>query len=341
MHCPSCHHENQPESRYCARCRMNFNAWNLFFSRGRSDLHWVLRRAFGGFMAGAVAWFFIPIVSRILSQDSSAMYVFVVCGIMGGAFLGCVDGMLEKSSPKTGQGALWGAIGGALGGVCFSLLQKALPPESMMWAFVLYWGMAGAFIGMISAFWERQNHKLMVGITAGFLGGAVGGYFGTWVQVFMEQQGGQGWLYHRVTESLMGAFLGLTLWFFIGIAERFFIFKRRLIENRDHKNCDMCQTKNPLSSWYCTKCGSVLQESAPPRKLQLPKYKSLGRIEDMLWFLNRLANVTGMIACVVAFFIFFDKPVLIIAAVVFLALISYVLQLLFAALSESLRIFSK
>lgn len=316
---------------------------NLFLSRIKVHLFWILRRASAGFSAGFVAWFFIPIVSRLLSEGSSPMVIFAICGFMGGAFLGCVDGMVEESTAKTVRGAAWGGAGGILGGIIFTLMRGWIPEEQILWAMFVYWAFAGAFIGMVSAFWEKQRSKLLAGIAFGFVGGGAGGFFGSWLHANLIQQVSfESWFMQRLSESLMGGFIGLTLWFFLGIAERFFIFTRRPIKNRDHKNCDRCQEKNPLTSWYCGSCGAVLQESAPPEKLNLPPYKTLFRLQQMCRFLSRLSAATGVIAGFVACFMLIDPtPFFLIAILVFIALIAYTLQTAFSALSESLKILIK
>src|SRR5438477_13012976 len=98
MNCPSCDYSNLENARYCGHCRMSFSPRNLFFSRSREHFYWILRRANAGFVSGTVAWFFVPALSRVLAQDTSSIVYFLAMGILGGTFLGSVDGMVEEST---------------------------------------------------------------------------------------------------------------------------------------------------------------------------------------------------------------------------------------------------
>ena len=341
MNCPSCYHDNVDSARYCTRCRMSFSPANLFLTRVREHIFWILRRSNAGFVAGLIAWFFVPIVTRILSQGSSDMFIFVITGLMGGAFLGCVDGMVDESSPKTVRGAIFGGIGGAIGGIVFVTLKETMSASKILWSIFLYWAIAGAFIGTVSALWEGHKGKILVGILSGFIGGGIGGYLGAAVHANLIQEfSPESWLVQRLFEALIGGFIGVTLWFFLGMAERLFIFKRQLVKSKDHKECDKCHTKNPLSSWYCGSCGRVLQVSVPSNKLNLPRYRTLYRVSEMFRFLSRLSAATGFIAGFVSFFIFIPGPVfMMVGILVLVALFSYTLQVIFSSLSEGVQVY--
>jgi len=272
------------------------------------------------------------------------MFIFTLTGLMGGAFLGGVEGMVEESSPKTIRGSVLGAAGGALGGLVFVFLkEEILFDEKILWALFFYWAIPGAFIGIVSALWEKKPKKIIAGVVSGFLGGGTGGYLGAALHANLVQQiQPETWFVQRLFESLVGGFIGLALWFAIGAAERYVIFDRRLVTNKDHKECDQCEEKNPLSSWYCGRCGSVLQVSVPVEKLNYSPYHTLNRLTEMFRFLSRLATSTGFIASFVSLFILLPgPPFVIIGVVVFIALISYVLQAFFSSLSETLLVFMK
>jgi len=141
-------------------------------------------------------------------------------------------------------------------------------------------------------------------------------------------------------KAVVGGIIGLSLWFFIAMAERFVIFRRRLIKDREFKQCDKCESKSSLSSWYCGRCGSVLQESAPVDKLNFPPHRTLNRLHEMFRFLSRLSAVTGFIAGFVSLFIFLPgHPFIILVVLMMVAIFSYGFQVLFSSLSESLKIF--
>lgn len=340
MNCPSCSHANVDNARFCARCRMAFSSVNIAAAKMGHHLHWILRRATAGFGAGFVAWFFIPFVSRSLSQASEPMFLYALTGMMGGAFLGGVEGMLEESTPKTLRGAVMGGLGGVLGGVVFAILRDVLVGDRILWGVFLYWALPGAFIGSVSAQWERRPAKLIAGVLAGFLGGGIGAYIGAGMHAnIVQQYNVTGWSAHRILEALIGATIGVTMWFAIGAAERFVIFKRRPLRNPEHKTCDACGAKNQLSSWYCGACGAVIQEAAPPGKLNLSPYSTLARVRDMFHFLSRLSVASGFIAAFVSFFVFIPgDPFLILVVLVLIGTISYALQIVFGSLSETLEI---
>lgn len=343
MICPSCTHTNPDGARYCGRCRMGFRPFNLFFVRLRDQLYWIFRRAGAGFSAGVVAWFFIPALSRVISQQSTSLLHFGLVGLLGGAFLGTVDGMVEESSPKTVRGALMGGLGGGIGGLLFGHFSPTLSAEQMPWGLFFFWGLAGGFIGVVSAMWERRFKKLAFGALGGFVGGGVGGALGYSVYAYLiEEFTPSSWLMKRFCEGFSGGLIGVTLWFGIGFMERFVIFKRRFIEGKNHKHCDQCEAQNPLRSWYCLTCGSVLQQAAPAASLNLSPYVTLDRVREIFRFLSRLSASTGVIAGIVIFLTFIPiNPFLSFVATVLVALCSYLLLVLFASVAESIQIFTK
>src|SRR5438128_1390498 len=143
MKCPSCQHENAVPLNYCGRCRMAFNSFSFAIAKGRGHLYWILRRACAGSTSGFIAWFFIPIVARLLSRTGSGYSIYGLTGLMGGAFLGSVDGMVEESTPKTIRGAVIGGAGGFMGGVIFQFLRDRAGQDSVPWLIFLYWAIAG------------------------------------------------------------------------------------------------------------------------------------------------------------------------------------------------------
>jgi ribosomal protein L40E len=345
MKCPSCHHENAEPLNFCGRCRMSFNPLSFAVARGKGHLYWILRRACAGGMSGVIAWFFIPIVGRLLSQQGAVNAIYPLTGLMGGAFLGAVDGMVEESTPKTARGTIVGGLGGLLGGILFQLFMDGAGPTAVSGLIFLYWAVTGAFIGTVSAWWEKQNRKIAAGVVSGFLGGGIGAYIGTSLHAYIIQSLTiDSWWVRRSSEAAMGGIIGLTLWFSIAAAERFIIFKRRLAEKQDHKTCDRCQARNPLSSWYCASCGSVLQQSAPSEKLHFPRSTTLLQLSEMLRFLSRLSAATGYIAGFVSLLIFVPnfsglEQLMSVIVVLIIALISYGLQILFSSLSEGIQLF--
>lgn len=341
MICPSCDHQSPAGSRYCGRCRMSFSPRNLLLLKYRDHFYWILRRAEAGFLSGVVAWFFIPGLSRVLAQDANSLIYFLAIGVLGGTFLGSVDGMVEESTPKTIRGAMLGGVGGALGGLIFNNLNATLPAHQLHWGFFVFWAIPGALIGLTSALWERKPLKITAGALLGFIGGGIGGALGNLMYyTLIKEFEPTHWVSIRLVEGFSGGLIGVTLWFAIGAAERFVIFKRNFVGGAEHKVCDHCDAKNALAMWYCGSCGSVLQQSAPAAKLNLSPYVTLDRLREMFLFLSRLCATTGVIAGIFAFVLL--APVnffLALVALVLVAVVSYSLLLLFSSFAESIHIF--
>lgn len=322
---------------------MRFSALQFQLTRVREHFYWVFRRANGGFIAGVVAWFFIPALSRVISQQATVVLHFCIQGFLGGAFLGTVEGMLEESASKTFRGALLGGIGGAIGGATFGWFSPQLTPEQTAWGLFGLWACAGTFIGLVGALWERRLKKILAGAISGLIGGGVGGALGYAVYAYLIQEfNPEGWLLRRLCEGFSGGIIGVTLWFVIGWAERLVVFKRRSVGNHNYKTCDHCDAQNPLNTWYCGKCGSVLQEAAAPASLNLTPFTTLDRLRDFFKFMSRLSATTGVIAGLVVFVVFFPiNKMLAFVAAVLVGVISYAMLLIFASISESLQIWIK
>ena len=143
----------------------------------------------------------------------------------------------------------------------------------------------------------------------------------------------------RFYESLNGGIIGVVLWFSIGTAERFIIFERRPLGDKTHKHCDFCEHQNPLNTWYCSNCGSVLQWAALSTKLNLSPYTMLDRLQQWFRFLSRLSATAGVIAGLVVFFVCLPiEPFFAFVATVLVAAISYFLLVIFSSLGEGISI---
>lgn len=322
---------------------MSFSPFNVAFSHVQGHLAWIFRRANAGFLSGMVAWFFIPALSRVISTNTSALVHFFIQGLLGGAFFGTVDGMVEESTPKTIRGGILGGIGGAIGGLAFGYYNAQLSPEQTAWGLFGFWAVAGASIGLVSAWWERSAVKMAAGALSGLLGGGVGGALGYAVYAYLIQEfNPEGWLIRRLSEGFAGGIIGVTMWFAIAVAERFVIFKRRPVEGKSYKICDYCDSQNPLNTWYCGQCGSVIQQSAPPASLNLSPFQTLDRLRNFFRFMARLAATTSVIAGLVVFVVLFPvNKMLAFVGVVLTVLACFSLLLLFSAISETIQIYIK
>ncbi len=322
---------------------MSFSSLNIAFSHVKGHLAWIFRRANAGFLSGMVAWFFIPALSRVISKEATTALHFGIQGLLGGAFFGTVDGMVEESSPKTFRGGLLGAVGGAIGGIVFGYYSPRMTPEQTGWGLFAFWATAGLAIGMVSALWERSFKKISAGALSGLVGGGVGGALGYAVYAYLIQEfNPEGWLIRRLCEGFSGGIIGVTMWFSIAVAERFVIFKRRIIEGKSHKHCDHCEAQNPLNTWYCGKCGSVLQQSAPPAALNLSPFQTLDRLRGFFRFMTRLAATTSVIAGLVVFVVFLPvNKMLAFVALVLVVMACFSLLLTFSAIAEGIQIYIK
>lgn len=257
--------------------------------------------------------------------------------------MGTVDGMVEESTTKTLRGALMGALGGMLGGALFGMVQGKLSADQIYWGVLTFWGIAGAFIGLTSAMWEKKTNKIIAGVLCGFAGGGMGAILGISVYtILIQNYDTTNWIVRRFYEGANGALIGVTLWIAIGAAERFVIFKRRPLGDKSTKPCDACGFQNPLNSWYCGPCGGVLQWSAAPGKLNLSPYIMLDRLQQWFRFLSRLSATTGAVAGLIVFAVCVPiEPFFAFVASVCVVVISYFFLVVFSSLSETIQVFIK
>src|SRR5439155_10768700 len=108
------------------------------------------------------------------------------------------------------------------------------------------------------------------------------------------------WGFKRIIEGSTGAVLGAVFWAVLGLGEKFFVFKRRLVQNVSYKECEICRHANVLRAWYCAACGAVLQVSAPPEKLEPLRRPALARFISACQFLGRLVVTTGAVVALAA-----------------------------------------
>src|SRR5436190_8857500 len=99
--CPSCHFHSDKETAHCVRCGFALKARGAIFFQVRGTFTWVLRRSLAGFAAGMAGWCIIPATSRALGTSLSQTGHLLLSGVIGGIFLGTVEGMMEESTLKT------------------------------------------------------------------------------------------------------------------------------------------------------------------------------------------------------------------------------------------------
>jgi hypothetical protein len=208
---------------------------------------------------------------------------------------------MEESTLKTVRGGLAGVLGGLVGSVIASVLVQRVTSSSVgMWAVVTTWACAGGAIGLVSGMMEHKRERVVAGLLSGLLGGALGGWLGYQMYASLMDIAKPEWGFKRLIEGSTGAILGAVFWAILGLGEKFFVFRRRIVQNVSYKECDVCHHANVLRAWYCAACGAVLQVSAPPEKLELPKRPALGRFIGACQFLGRLSATTSAVIALLA-----------------------------------------
>jgi hypothetical protein len=268
----------------------------------RGTFSWVLRRSLAGFATGMAGWCVSSAASRAAATSLSQTQHLLMTGVIGGIFLGSVEGMMEESTLKTVRGALAGAVGGVLGGgAAAAILARSTSPSAGMTAIIVTWAIVGMAAGLLSAWMEKRPARLLAGFLAGALGGAFGGWLGYNMYFSLSDIiKSDFWLVKRIIEGAAGAILGAVLWCVLGLAERFIIFKRRPAKDKDRKSCDRCHKHSPLNAWFCGDCGAVLQEAASAERLAPPRYLALARLISAFQFFGRLASTTSAVVALLA-----------------------------------------
>ncbi len=284
-----------------------------------------------------VGWWVIPAASRAAGTSLSQSGHFLLSGALGGYFLGSAEGMMEESTLKTIRGALAGVLGGLVGSVIASWLVRDGNPSAGMTAVVATWASAGCAIGLVSAMMERKPSRIAAGLIAGLLGGALGGWLGYQMYASLMDIAKPEWGFKRIIEGSTGAILGAVFWAVLGLGEKFFVFKRRIVHNVSSKECEICHHANVLRAWYCAACGVVLQVSAPPEKLELLRRPALARFISACQFLGRLVVTTGFVVALLAAVLLGTINVFLgLFGLLAAALVGYIGHVLFNALADAL-----
>jgi hypothetical protein len=336
MICPSCNTPSDLTYEFCIRCGFNLGQHGRFLSKLRGSATWVLRRSLAGMSTGLVGWFVIPAAARAAGATFPQWGHLLLSGAIGGFFLGIVEGMVEESAIKTVRGGVFGAIGGLMGGLAGTLVLNMF--NAGMPAVVLAWGLTGSVIGASSVWLERRPDRILMGFVAGLIGGALGGWLGYQMYASLgDMVKTDSWVIKRGIEGTTGAVLGAVLWVVVGTTEKLWIFKRRVATNISYKECEICEHSNVLKAWYCAGCGSLLQVSAPPEKLQLTKREALARVVGACKFLAQLCAMTGVVvACLTAGFLSTINLFLGLFGFLTTSLIAYLLYTLLYAITDGL-----
>jgi len=313
MLCPSCEKQMPDAGKFCGRCGLFLNKTSGKLLQLSINTGWIIRRSMGGFAAGAIGWVLAMAVVRTVGLNSGpGFHSFLLC-VITGTFLGTVGGIIEDSGYKAFLGGLLGCVGGALGGILGKILSVMFgggPLTSV--SFIPSWIVMGGVIGAVSGIVEKSGKKITIGVLIGMFGGGIGGFmgveaYGSLVTDFMKE--GSTWITGRSVEAFAGGTFGAAFWLVLGIIEKLFIFKRRWEGKIEQKTCDTCKTQNPLTYWYCIKCGAALQVAAPREKIKVTSFRSLERSINAFKFLSWLFGATGIITTIFVFIIvLFQNP---------------------------------
>ena len=185
---------------------------------------------------------------------------------------------------------------------------------------------------------ERKPNRIAAGLIAGLLGGALGGWLGYQMYASLMDNAKPEWGFKRLIEGSTGAILGAAFWAILGLGEKYFVFRRRIVHNVSYKECEVCHHANVLRAWYCAACGAVLQVSAPPEKLELPRRPALARFISACQFLGRLAATTCFVVAILAAVLLLGTINIFLGLFGLLAtaLVGYICHVVFNALADSL-----
>ena len=356
MVCPSCGELFKDSVKHCTHCGIAITRRSVLAAQIIQNFGWIGRRSLGGFFSGGVAWVLAIAVSRTLYFTGHGDVTFTtlldffpgkfpVTSGVAGAIIGTVGGMIERSAYKTLLGGLLGALGGFLGALAYPLFEKIFLGQK--YAFCLSmagsWAVASAFVGLTSGLLEGTRRKILVGVLGGILGGALGGGIGSQMYgaILMEMGSSDkmSWAIGRVLEFLGGGVVGVLIWFFIGMTEKLYIFRRRRLVAATHKICDHCSVENGLNAWYCAGCGSALQEAAAREQMHVTPYRGLERLSDAFLFLSWLAASVGVVTTVVLLVSLARQNILFaVFGSLLVGLGIYSLSILFKAVSDTIRI---
>jgi MFS family permease len=259
-------------------------------------------------------------------------------------FIGTVGGMIERSAYKCFLGGLLGAAGGAAGAAAYPFFEKLFLGYLYNYSCSLgaSWALAGAMIGLSSGLLEGTKRKMSVGTLGGFLGGLVGGAIGSQMYGAMLMEAGAlehvPWTLGRAIELLSGGIIGVSLWSFLGLSEKLYIYRRRQLTESDKKICDQCLFENGLKSWYCAQCGSALQVAASREQIRVTPFRGLERISNAFQYLSWLSATAGVITAAVIFLTFLAQNFLFaFFGALLVGLIVYICSIFFRALSDFVR----
>jgi len=319
------------------RCGFSAGKHGDRIARVRDTFSWVLRRSLAGFASGMVGGWVIPAAGRAAGASLSQSGHFLLSGTLGGLFLGSAEGMIEESTVKTIRGGLAGMAGGLIGSIIAAWVVQGGNPSDGIKAVIATWSFAGCAIGLVSAMMERKPERIAAGLIAGLVGGVLGGWLGFQMYASLMDIAKPEWGFKRIIEGCTGAILGAVFWAILGLGEKFFVFRRRIVQNVSYKECEVCHHANVLRAWYCAACGAVLQVSAPPEKLELPRKPALVRFISACQFLGRLAAMTAVVIALLAAALLGSINVFLgLFGLLATALLGYMGHVLFNAIADSL-----
>lgn len=358
MICPSCSEQLPDTVKHCIHCGIAITRRSVQMAKIINNCGWVARRALGGFVAGGTGCLLSIAVSRAtlvmdpsanISQDFSGLLKFFpgqmpFATAIAGCFIGTVGGMIERSAYKSFLGGILGAMGGSIGGFVYPLFEVLFKGQLYAYSFSMAstWCIVGAMVGLTSGLLEPARSKVLAGILGGLIGGGLGGGIGSQMYgaILMEiaNVGKSPWMAGRLLEFVSGGIIGILVWFFLGFAEKLYIFRRRQLVESTKKLCDFCHGENALNAWYCAQCGSALQVAATREQIRVTPYRGLERVSNAFHFLSWLSATVGVVTAIVVFLSFLIQNFLFaLFGAILVALVVYIISIIFKAMADIIK----
>lgn len=132
-----------------------------------------------GALGGLLAWFLIGLfgLDAITDLFTRALWQGGLVGLLIGAFVGVVEGVLSRARRKALLGFCGGALLGLVGGVIgLPIGEAAFTALGGGWlGRALGWAMLGVLVGISQGMVTRSRRLINYGLIGGALGGVIGG----------------------------------------------------------------------------------------------------------------------------------------------------------------------
>jgi len=143
-----------------------------------------------GLFGGLASWPFLEFILSKQGSFNNYLIFFIIAtmipGLFLGLFIGCGEGIINKSGKRIVKGSLIGLFTGAAGGVLGGILGQLLLVNILQYfpsaGFTVLliarsagWALVGIFVGMSEGVRALSLRKIILGALGGFFGGFLGG----------------------------------------------------------------------------------------------------------------------------------------------------------------------